>query len=339
MQLKTYSLLVIIIIVCVMNTQTLNAQDQTDTVTSAAIWNPGLDIMNQISENCGRSEISATSSCLTDIMRKNGASRQAIEFAGKMGTVSYMNGFKELGMIDAAFVYYPLRSSAREGCMLVNGKPNYLNLNNIGLLPVQAMEQDTVYMELEKEYPHLWIFSDDLRGTVYPFSESLPDKVTRIVSVYSLRNGCSSCQLIAFAEYAFDFDSTGTYLGCEFMDVKTVDNENRNAVSSSNPSDYFSNPDEPINVSAGSKFTISLVSNHSQGFKWHLANKPDSNYVSLIGTDFTKPFETLPNAAGKELWFFKAKKKGTAVIQLMYIPTWSSGTKSYETYSFTVNIN
>lgn len=339
MQLKTYSLFIIIIFVCVVNSQIVKAQDSAYTVTAAAIWNPGMAIMNEIAENCGRSELSATGSCLTDIMRKNGASPQAIEFAGKMGTVSYMNGFKELGMIDAAFIYYPLRSLGREGCMLVNGKPNFLNLNNIGLLPVQAMELDSEYIELEKEFPHLWIFSDDMRGTVYPYSENLPDKVTRIVSVYSLRNGCSSCQLIAFAEYAFDFDSTGTYLGCEFMDIKTVNNENRNAISSSNPSEYFSNPDEPVNVTAGNNFTISLVSNHSQGFKWHLANKLDTNLVSLVGTDFTKPYETLPNAPGKELWFFKAKSKGTTVIQLMYIPSWSSGAKSYKTYSFTVNIN
>ena len=338
MGLRIRYLLVFMFVLLTSNIQIIRAADLPDTVTAKSMWNPNIEIMKEISDNCGRLEINTAGTCLTDIMKKYGASAQAIGFTQLLGTEAYMNGFKELGKIDAAFIFYPLRSSDREGCVLVNGNPDILYLDDLGLLPVQKMEQNTDYIELEKKYPHLSIYFGDLRGTVYPYSQKMPNKVTRIVTAYSLRNGCGSCQLLGFAEFGFDFDSTGKYAGCSFLSIKKVNNENRQTVFNENPANYFSDPEKPVNVTVGEKFALTLVSNHSQGFKWQLADKLDSNMVALEGTDFIRPYETLPNAPGKELWFFKAKKKGVTKIKLEYIPSWDDGTKSFKTYSFTIYV-
>ncbi len=339
MNIRKFYPIILLIAYCLLNANTVFAEQPHDSVTANAIWNPNIEIMKQISDDCGSVEMNFTGKCLISIMENSGASPQAIYFTQKMGTEVYMNGFKELGKIDAAFIYYPLRVSDREGCLLVNGNPPFIDLGDLGLLPIQKMEQNTDYIELEKKYPHLSIFSGDLRGTVYPYLQNMPHKITRIVSNFELRNGCSSCQLVGFAEFGFDFDSTENYMGSVLLNIKIAANENKTVFFNQNPSNYFSNPSNPINVTAGDKFTISLISNHSEGYKWQLADKIDTVLISLEGKDFTRPYETLPNAPGKELWFFAAKKKGAAKIDLKYIPSWDDGTKSYKTYSFNVFIN
>ncbi len=339
MKIKHFNPVFFVIFLSLLYIKTANAFQQSDTVTASSIWNPSIEVMKQIADKCGSLEANLTPTCLTGIMENSGASPKAIAFTQMMGTEVYMNGFKELGKIDAAFIFYPLRNSNREGCLLVNGRPLVLNLGDIGLLPLQKMEENTDYIELEKKYPHLSIYSEDLRGTDYPYKLDMPHKVTRIVSTYALRNGCTSCQLVGFAEFGFDFDSTGKFTGADFLNLKIADNENNTVMFNRNPSQYFSDPDRPIDVSAGDNFTISLISNHSKGFQWRLSEKIDTSLISLQGTDFTIAHETLPNAPGKELWFFTAKKKGVTKIEFKYVPSWEDGSKSYKTYSFTVMIN
>ena len=307
-------------------------------ITAKAIWNPDMATMEKIYENCGSYTGVDLKNCFIKVMQESGASGQAIEFTSMMNNDAYMNGYKNLGNVDAAFVYYPLQSDNHNGCVLVNGLPGIINVDDDNLLPVGDMELDKGYKDLEKTYTHIALFPGDRKSTVYPYNIELPDKENRVVVNYSIKNGCNTCELLGFAEFGFDFDSTGKFIGCKFLNLKkTVEDNSQSSVSDYN-TNYFSDPSQPVDVKAGDKFSIILVSNHSEGFKWQLAGSLDDQVLSLTGTNFIRPIEILPNAPGKEVWYFKAVSKGSTKINFDYVHSWSEGTKTYEKYSFTVDV-
>ena len=110
-------------------------------------------------------------------------------------------------------------------------------------------------------------------------------------------------------------------------------------IENTNPRNVFSDPLQSIVLFAGEQFVIALQSNHSAGFKWELAEPLDEKIVTLLGNDFLIPDETLPNAAGKEIWNFRTTGKGSAEIKFKYVRDWQGGTKEYQNYTFTLVVN
>lgn len=77
-----------------------------------------------------------------------------------------------------------------------------------------------------------------------------------------------------------------------------------------------------INTKAGNTFKIQLESNASTGFQWKLAVPLDEKIVKLVSSDYIAPNTNLVGAGGKEVWVFKAIKKGTTKISLKYVRPW-----------------
>lgn len=84
----------------------------------------------------------------------------------------------------------------------------------------------------------------------------------------------------------------------------------------------FTDPANPIKVSAGQTFTITLDSNPSTGYKWDLAGALDEKIVQLVKSEYKPPAEQIPGRGGKETWTFKATGKGETRIALKYIRPW-----------------
>ncbi len=313
-------------------------QAQQKFITPKAIWNPDMTTMEKITKDCGTLTGTDLENCFEKVMRESGATPQALEFTALMNNDAYMNGFKQLGNVDAALVYYPLQERNHYGCLIVNGLPSMINVDDYKLLPMDELEQDQAYRELAKTYTNIGLFPGDRKNSAYPYSIKLKKKINRVVVNYRLRDGCNSCQLLAFVEFGFDFDSTGKYLGSEFLSFKkTVETG-----SQTNSNDYntntFSDPSQPIDVNKGDKFSIVMVSNHAEGFKWQLAGGLDKNIITLAGTSFFRPYETLPTAPGKEVWYFNAVGSGSTELKFDYVSSWNEGKKTYEKYTFTVNV-
>ena len=334
-----FPLFLIAVILTFVPLNNLSAQNDSSKITSSAIWNPSMEMMNEITSNCGGYQGKDLEQCFVSVMKKSGASSQAIAFTELLGNSGYMKGFKKLKIIDAAFVYFPLQQSDHEGCMLINGSPKLIDVDNQGLLDMNSMEQDPLYKSLAKQYQEISLWPGDREGTDYPYVVSLPKKSIRIVLNYRLRNGCNTCSLIGFVEFGFDFDSTGVFLGTKFLNIrKSVIAADETSVGNSFKN-VFNDPSVPINVNIGDEFAIVVESNHSMGFHWQLAKPLDANVLSMLGTDFIIPNETLPNAAGKETWSFKAVGKGSTKISLKYFRSWDKSDKSYETETFDINVN
>ncbi len=335
---RIVSFVLICLAVSFLSSQLTYSQTAAKIITAKSIWNPDMAVMEKLSENCGSYTGTDLKNCFIKVMQESGASQQALEFTAQMNNDAYMNGFKNLGSVDAAFVYYPLRGNNHEGCLIVNGNPGLINIDDFSLLPLNDLESDKGYMELIKTYTNVALFPDERKNTVYPYNIELPKKENRVVVNYGLKNGCSTCELLGFAEFGFDFDSTGNFLGCKFLSLKKTVDTGEQAATGGYSTNYYSDPSQPVEVRTGDKFSIVLISNHSAGFKWNMAAPLDNQIVSLTGTDFVRPVETLPNAPGKEVWYFKAAGRGTTKIEFNYVQSFGEGLKSFEKYSFTVNV-
>jgi predicted secreted protein len=308
-------------------------------INSDAVWSPAINNMNDISTGCGSLRNEDLYACFIKEMQAANAPDRAVEFTKLLGGRGYMNTFKPAGIVDIALVHYPFEKEKREGCIIVNGNPALVDVDDFGLLNLNDLENNPEYIQLEKIYSHVSLFAGDRKANGYPLQENLPGHGERIVVNYELRDGCSTCQLIGYADFGFDYDSTGKYLGEKFISVKKSVILDSVIIEDRNPRNVYSNPSQAIEVSQGEMFVIALLSNHSTGFKWELAEPLDENVVTLLGSNFLIPNETLPNAAGKETWSFRTKGKGATVIKFRYVRDWQNGTKELQNISFTLEVN
>lgn len=83
----------------------------------------------------------------------------------------------------------------------------------------------------------------------------------------------------------------------------------------------FSN-ENTIKVKVGNNFKIELKSNATTGYQWKLAAPLDEKIVRLVSSDYIAPNTNLIGAGGKEVWVFKAVRKGKTKITLDYVRAW-----------------
>ena len=77
-----------------------------------------------------------------------------------------------------------------------------------------------------------------------------------------------------------------------------------------------------MEVQAGQSFTITLEANKTTGYEWQLAKPLDKRMVKLIGSEYLVDKTGLIGAGGKQVWVFKALKKGKTNIYMRYVRPW-----------------
>jgi inhibitor of cysteine peptidase len=94
---------------------------------------------------------------------------------------------------------------------------------------------------------------------------------------------------------------------------------------------------QQVEVAVGGSLTATLESNPSTGFEWVLVNIGDETVLKNVANTYEAPEDTdMVGAPGKEIWTFKALKKGTSTISMEYSQPWPNGTKAAETFDLTV---
>ena len=90
-------------------------------------------------------------------------------------------------------------------------------------------------------------------------------------------------------------------------------------------------------VNAGDSLAVTLCSNPTTGFQWtELARISNETVLKQTDHEFVPPKGDVPGAAGKEIWTFKALKKGTTEISMEYSQPWEGGEKAEWTFIATV---
>lgn len=82
----------------------------------------------------------------------------------------------------------------------------------------------------------------------------------------------------------------------------------------------FSDPAQPIEVAAGSEFTLVLDSNPSTGYHWEFIDEPDAGVAAFVSRDYKAEEPVAPGSGGADVWTFRAVAAGETHITLGYYP-------------------
>jgi hypothetical protein len=186
-------------------------------IGSEALWQPGMSTMQSIRDECAKA--AQFNECFYSMMQKSGASPQAVAFTKLTEQMGYMRDFLQAGHVDVAFVNFPFRANENQGAYLVNGAPSMIDIDDQRLLSPEELKKNSTYAALAKQYSDVTIWPGNRNGTDYLEVKSLPDGGQEFIAEYILRNGCHACATIGTARFAFDFDSTGKFLGTKLVNV------------------------------------------------------------------------------------------------------------------------
>ena len=102
--------------------------------------------------------------------------------------------------------------------------------------------------------------------------------------------------------------------------------------------DKQSHISKQMTVAADNTFTVTLCSYATTGFQWsESAQISDQTVVQQTGHELMPPENTsLVGAPGKEVWTFKALKKGTSTVTMEYSRPWEGGEKATWTFDLIV---
>lgn len=190
-------------------------QSSVPTIDTKALWQPGMQGMADIRKTCGSAPDFGV--CFAAQMQKEGASPQAVAFTKLTDNTGFLRDFKEAGRVDIAYVNYPFRANENQGCLLVNGSPRTVDVDDTSLLSQSDLAKNSQYAELAKKYPNIAIFPGDRSGTNYPVAEKLPGGGQRFIVSYWLLNGCHACERVGEVSFAFNFDGTGKFTGAKLQ--------------------------------------------------------------------------------------------------------------------------
>jgi hypothetical protein len=132
---------------------------------------------------------------------------------------AYLRDFRRVGPVDIAYVTYPFRANENEGILLVNGTPASIDIDNQRLLSKTELAKNPTYVELAKKYPQISLWPGDRYGTDNPLVKDLPQSGRRFVVHYRLRNLCHACAVVGSAQFGFDFNQAGRFLGTKLLQV------------------------------------------------------------------------------------------------------------------------
>jgi inhibitor of cysteine peptidase len=92
-----------------------------------------------------------------------------------------------------------------------------------------------------------------------------------------------------------------------------------------------------VEIAVNGTLTVTLESNPTTGFQWELASISDQGVLEKQSNTFEEPEESgTVGAPGKEVWVFKALKKGTSTISMEYSRPWEGGEKGAQTFTISV---
>jgi inhibitor of cysteine peptidase len=93
-----------------------------------------------------------------------------------------------------------------------------------------------------------------------------------------------------------------------------------------------------VELGVGGSLIVTLESSPgSTGFQWELTKISDETVLQQVDQRYEPPEdEGMVGAPGKEIWTFKALKKGESSISMEYSQPWEGGTKAAETFELTV---
>jgi hypothetical protein len=187
-----------------------------------ALFQPGMGAMQTARDTCGKVPGSQFGSCFVQQMQSAGASPQAIAFMHAIHDNGFMRDFKNTGRVDIAFAFFPFAANENQHCLLVNGTPNVVDVDDYNLLPKGDLAKNPAYAALLRKFPNLAVFPGDRSGTSFVSAKNLPNGGQQFLVPYVLVDGCHACARTGSLQLAFNFDGSGKFLGTKVAGVRSL---------------------------------------------------------------------------------------------------------------------
>ena len=156
----------------------------------------------------------AFASCFVAAMAAAGASPAALAFARRLDGEAYLERLVETGgPVAVAQVFYPFRANENEAWLIVNGRPDLIDVDDERRLPIAAMRSAPAYRAIVRRFPQASLWPGD-RGAPGPQVEA---RGQWIVVDYRLRDLCHACAVVGRVRFAFAFDAAGRLLGTRLV--------------------------------------------------------------------------------------------------------------------------
>ena len=205
-------------------------------VGQRAVWRPSTEKIGSIMRKCGNGSPPNLNACFLAEMKASGASPEAVAFSRQLnentkGLIGFLRDFREVGKVDVGYVEYLFRANENLAYYFVNGIPALIDVDNTSILETNMLERNIRYAAMKERYPKISIWPGDRSTTMYPLVRELSKGGTRFVVSYWLQNGCHACERIGSVQFAFDFDSSGKFLGTQFQSVEGAVSANQRSTS------------------------------------------------------------------------------------------------------------
>lgn len=187
-----------------------------------ALFQPGMSTMQMARETCAKGPGPEFGACFVRQMQAAGASPQAVVFMHAIDNDGFMRDFRNTGRVDIAFADYPFAANENQHCLLVNGTPNVIDVDDYKLIPQKSLAQNPTYAALLKKFPNLSVFPGNRSGTNFLSATHLKNGGQRFLVPYVLVDGCHACARVGALQLAFEFDRTGKFLGANVASVKPL---------------------------------------------------------------------------------------------------------------------
>ena len=299
-------------------------------IDSSTLWQPGMSIMQNIHAICDTAIHQNFGTCFLEQMIKSGASKNAVEFAKMTGNQGYLRDFRSFEKVSAAYSVFPFRANENQVCYLVNSPFEMINIDDYNLMPVKEIRKNKTFQTILKKFPNVDIWPGNRSGTDYPQFNRLPNNGIRLIANYQLQNGCHACEIVGYANFAFDFDSLGKFLGVYIVDVEPMNYELSAPVYKSNK--------KIIKAKIGKLFIIELSSNATTGFEWHVNGILDNYKLELTNHFYAPPQKSIPGRGGKEIFEFIPVSKGKTNVRFKYFRPWEKNNVPAKNVKFNIII-
>jgi predicted secreted protein len=274
-------------------------------VSVSAVFPGDTKFLDSAKVACEDSQGDKLQECFANAMKKANATPAAVEFSKELGEPGFVRDFKVAGPVDIAYVFYPYRANENQSCLIVNGEPSPIDVDNHKVVASDALKGNAAYAALLRTHKEISLWPGDRYGTETPDVEMGVNAGAHIIVNYRLREQCHACAVLGHAWYAFEFDSTGKFGGAKLLGV-SVAREPATLVRPSNSA---------VATAVGEELTIALPVKPGAGTQWMLSKALDTTKVRLIEHSQVAPPKENGATGTDELWKFAALGAGVTEIE------------------------
>src|ERR1700730_8126471 len=129
-----------------------------------AVWVMPSDFLSRFHSACDSLAGAKFGHCFVREMQKAGAPPAALGFAAEIDDQGYLRAFREAGRVDIAYAEYPFRANENRVCLLVNGTPPAIDVDDLSGFDRKALEAKPDYSAIMASFPRAAIYPGD-RGS------------------------------------------------------------------------------------------------------------------------------------------------------------------------------